>query len=343
MNMRAVVFTETGACDVLKLVDREAAEPGAGEVRVRMVRSGVNPTDWKVRQGATGQGMAFPEIVPNQDGAGVVDAVGEGVRRLHPGDRVWVILAAHQRPTGTAQELAVLPEERVFPLPDTASYDLGASLGVPAVTAHRALTTSEDGPRRLGPGTLENTTVLVQGGAGAVGNAAIQLAAWAGATVISTVSSDTKATLARAAGAHHVVDYTTGDTAAAIRECAPEGVDIVVEVAPAQNLGLDLSVIRSRGTIAIYANNGGDEVPLSVRQTFSTNVRMQFVYLYLVGAEALENAAEDVTAAVREGALAVGEERGLPLHHFPLEETAAAHAAVEDGVVGKVLVDVGDA
>jgi len=161
--------------------------------------------------------------------------------------------------------------------------------------------------------------------------------------VITTVSSDAKATLARAAGAHHVVDYTVGDTAAAIREHAPEGVDIVVEVAPAQNLELDLSVIRSRGTIAIYANNGGDEVPLSVRQTFSTNVRMQFVYLYLVGAEALENAAEDVTAAVREGALAVGEERGLPLHHFPLEKTADAHAAVEDGVVGKVLVDVGDA
>jgi NADPH2:quinone reductase len=139
-----------------------------------------------------------------------------------------------------------------------------------------------------------------------------------------------------------VVDYTEGDTAAAIRAHAPDGVDIVVEVAPAQNLVLDLSVIRSRGTIAIYANNGGDEVPLSVRQTFSTNVRMQFVYLYLVGPDALANAAEDVTAAVREGALAVGEDRGLPLHHFPLEDTAAAHAAVEDGVVGKVLVDVGD-
>ncbi len=144
--MRAVVFTETGTCDVLKLVDREAAEPGAGEVRVRVVRSGVNPTDWKVRQGATGQGMAFPEIVPNQDGAGVVDAVGEGVLRLHPGDRVWVILAAHQRPTGTAQELVVLPEERVFPLPDVASCDLGASLGVPALTAHRQASVYDTSP-----------------------------------------------------------------------------------------------------------------------------------------------------------------------------------------------------
>ena len=340
--MRAVVFTENGTSDVLHVVDREPDQPGSGEVRIRVVRSGVNPTDWKVRRGATGQGMAFPEITPNQDGSGVVDAVGPGVSRLHEGDRVWTMLAAHERPTGTAQELVVLPEERVFPLPDEASYDLGASLGVPAVTAHRALTTSEDGPHRLGPSTLDGTTVLVQGGAGAVGNAAIQLGVWAGATVIATVSSDDKGSLARAAGAHHVVDYTAGDTAAAIREVAPHGIDIVVEVAPAQNLELDLTVLSPRGTIAIYANNGGDELSLSVRRTFSTNVRLQFVYLYLVGSEALEHAADDVTAAVREGGLRVGEEHGLPLHHFPLEETAGAHQAVEDGVVGKVLVDVAE-
>ncbi len=340
--MRAVVFTETGASDVLHLVERDPDEPGSGEVRIRVLRSGVNPTDWKLRQGATGQGLPFPEMVPNQDGSGVVEAVGAGVGRLHEGDRVWMMLAAHERPTGTAQELVVLPEERVFPLPDEASYDLGASLGVPALTAHRALTTSEDGPHRLGPGTLEDMTVLVQGGAGAVGNAAIQLGVWAGATVIATVSNDTKASLARAAGAHHVVDYTAGDTAAAVRDLAPDGVDIVVEVAPAQNLELDLTVLRSRGTIAIYANNGGDEVPLSVRRTFSTNARMQFVFLYLVGSEALSNAAEDVIAAIREGGLGVGEQHGLPLHHFPLEETGAAHRAVEDGVVGKVLVDVAE-
>ena len=132
-------------------------------------------------------------------------------------------------------------------LPDAASYDVGASLGVPAVTAHRALTTSEDGPDRLAPGALAGRTVLVAGGAGAVGNAAIQLARWAGATVISTVSSDEKAALATAAGAHHTVNYRDGDPVAAIRDLAPDGVDIVVEVAPAQNLRLDLQVIRPRG------------------------------------------------------------------------------------------------
>ena len=339
--MRAVVYTESGDSSVLELVEREAAEPGPGEVRVRIVRAGVNPTDWKFRAGGMGE-LAFPEIVPGQDGAGVVDAVGPDVTGLAVGDRVWTMLAQHQRPGGTAQEQVVIPADRVTVLPDAASYDVGASLGVPAVTAHRALTTSEDGPDRLTPGALDGMTVLVAGGAGAVGNAAIQLARWAGATVISTVSSDEKGALATAAGAHHVVNYREGDTAAAIRDLAPDGVDLVVEVAPAQNLGLDLAVIKPRGTIAIYANNGGDEVTISVRETFSTNARFQWVLLYTVGQDALRAAAEDITAAVADGGFGVGEEHGLPLHHYPLEQTAEAHAAVEDGAVGKVLVDVAE-
>ena len=341
--MRAVVFSETGPASVLHLVERETADPGPGEVRVRVVRSGVNPTDWKTRRGAApGQPPPFPEVVPDQDGSGVVDAVGAGVDRLAVGDRVWMMLAAHQRPTGTAQELTVLPQDRVFPLPEGASFDLGASLGVPAVTAHRALTTSEDGPDRLSPGALAGTTVLVAGGAGAVGNAAIQLAVWAGATVIATVSSDDKAALATRAGAQHTVNYREGDTAAVVRRLAPDGVDIVVEVAPAQNVPLDLAVVRPRGTIAVYANNGGDQVTLNVRETFSLNVRLQFVLLYSLGDRALQAAAEDVTAAIVDGAFGVGEEHGVPLHHFPLERAAEAHQAVEDQAVGKVLVDVGE-
>ena len=339
--MRAVVYTESGDSSVLELVERPAPEPGPGEVRVRIVRAGVNPTDWKFRAGGMGE-LAFPEIVPGQDGAGVVDAVGADVTGLAVGDRVWTMLAQHQRPGGTAQEQVVLPVGNVTVLPDATSYDVGASLGVPAVTAHRALTTSEDGPDRLGPGALAGRTVLVAGGAGAVGNAAIQLARWAGATVISTVSSDEKAVLARAAGAQHTVNYREGETVEAIRDLAPDGVDLVVEVAPAQNLALDLQVIRPRATIAIYANNGGDEVTLSVRETFSTNARFQWVLLYTVGDAALRAAAEDITAALVDGAFGVGDEHGLPVHHYPLERTAEAHAAVEDGAVGKVLVDVAD-
>ena len=337
--MRAVVYRETGPSSVLQLVDREVPEPGPGEVRVRLVRAGVNPTDWKFRAGMM---SGHDEVTPGQDGAGVVDAVGAGVTNVAVGDRVWLVLAQHGRPHGTAAEFTVQLAEKVVPLPDEASYDLGASLGVPAVTAHRALTTIEGGPARLGPGALDGRTVLVQGGAGAVGNAAIQLARWSGATVVTTVSSDEKAALATAAGAHHVVDYTRGDTEAAIRAVAPDGVDLVVEVAPAQNNELDIAVTKVHGTVAIYANNGGDELTVQLRSIFSKNLRYQFLILYTLDQRFVQAAVEDVTEAVRAGALRVGEEAGVPLHHFPLDQTAAAHDAVEGGAVGKVLVEISD-
>jgi NADPH:quinone reductase len=234
----------------------------------------------------------------------------------------------------------VVPVGRVVKLPDSASFDLGASLGVPAVTAHRALTVAEGGPTRLAPGALEGRTVLVAGGAGAVGHAAIQLARWAGATVITTISGPEKAALAAAAGAHHTIDYTQGDTVAAIRAIVPDGVELVVEVAPAVNAGLDLDVIANHGTIAVYANNGGDEVTFDVRKQFALNVRYQGLLLYTLDPEALQAATQDITAALLDGALPVGEAAGLPLVRFPLERAAEAHAAVEGAVVGKVLIDV---
>ncbi len=340
--MKAIVYRATGDPSVLELVEREAREPGFGEVRVRIMVSGVNPTDWKSRRGARpGEALPFDAVVPNQDGAGVVDAVGAGVEHLRAGDRVWLALAAYQRAdSGTAQEFAVLPAERVFPLPEGAGFDLGASLGVPAITAHRTLTVAEDGPRRLQPGALAGKVVLVAGGAGAVGHAAIQLARWAGAVVITTVSAPAKAALADAAGAHHIVNYRDTDAAAEIRRIAPDGVDLIVEVAPAQNADLDLAVIRNRGSIAVYANNGGDHVSLDVRRHFSLNIRYQFVLLYTVGMDAIHAAAEDINAALADGALPVGEAAGLPLHRFALADSAAAHAAVEENVVGKVLIRV---
>jgi len=342
--MKAIVYRTTGAPSVLELVDREVPQPGPGEVRVRIAVSGVNPTDWKSRSGGFGQPMPFPEVVPNQDGAGTVDAISpeaaELAPRLEVGDRVWTFLSQHERPTGTAQEYVVLPVEHVVQLPDFVSFDVGASLGVPAITAHRALTVSEAGPSRLAPGAMTGRTVLVAGGAGAVGHAAIQLARWAGATVITTVSSDAKAALARAAGAQHVVNYRTGDAAAEIKAVAPAGVDIIVEVAPGPNAELDLAVLANHGTVAVYANNGGDEVAFDIRPFFARNLRYQGLLLYTVGEDALAVAAEDITRALVDGALAVGEEAGLPLTRFPLEQTADAHAAVEADTVGKVLIDV---
>lgn len=334
--MRAVVFTEPGPSSVLTPVDRDLPEPGPGEVRVRLVRAGVNPTDWKRRQNP----MEHAEIAPGQDGAGVVDAVGPDVSGLAVGDRVWVLLAQREKAYGTAAEHTVQAADHVVPLTEDASYDLGASLGVPAVTAHRALTCSERGPDRLGPMVMDGLTVLVHGGAGAVGNAAIQLAVWSGATVVTTVSSPEKAALARAAGAHHVVNYRDGDTEAAVLAVAPDGVDLVVEVAPAQNNDLDRAVTKVHGTIAIYANNGGDEVTLPLRETFSKNLRYQFLILYTLDDTLIANAVSDLTEAVRQGALRVGEEAGVPLHHYPLEQAAAAHDAVEAGAVGKVLLDI---
>jgi NADPH2:quinone reductase len=339
--MRAVVYDRTGDTSVLELVERDVPEPHWGEVRVRLAVAGVNPTDWKSRSGATTTELAWDEIVPGQDGAGVVDAVGGGVTGLHQGDRVWLYLAQHQRPTGTAQEYTVVPAERAVRLGD-ASYDVGAGLGVPAITAHRALTVHEGGPTRLSPGALRDMVVLVTGGAGAVGHAAIQLAVWAGATVITTVSSEEKAVLARAAGAHHVVNYREDDAAAEIKALAPDGVDLVVEVAIIANVGLVAQVLKPGGTVSIYANTGGTDVTLPVRPFMALNARLQFILLYTVGEAALQAAAEDVAAAVADGVLEVGEEYGLPLLRFDLEQTATAHEEVENGAVGKVLIDIAD-
>jgi NADPH2:quinone reductase len=339
--MRSIVYTRAGGPEVLELVTRDLPEPGPGEVRVRVVTSGVNPTDWKARAGGTyGDQLPFPEITPNQDGAGVVDALGDGVSGLAVGDRVWLYMAAASRPTGTAQEYTVVPASRAVPLPDAASFDVGASLGVPAMTAHRALTVHEAGPARLSPGALSGRTVLVAGGAGAVGHAAIQLAAWAGATVIATVSGPAKAALATSAGAHHTVNYRDEDAAAQIRAIAPDGVDIVVEVSIPANAALDSEVIANHASIGIYANNGGDEATIPVRPNMGVNARYQFLLLYTIGEDALGAAAEDITAALRDDALPVGEEHGLPLTRFPLERTADAHSAVEADTVGKVLVEV---
>lgn len=336
--MKAIVHGDQGGPDVLRLVDRALPAPGPGEVRVRIAVSGVNPADRQARSG--GQPLGFPEVTPHLDGAGTIDAVGEGVAESRIGERVWVFMAAAGRPTGTAAEFTVVPADRVVPLPDAVGFDVGAALGVPALTAHRALTVAEDGPRRLGPGALEGKTVLAAGGAGAVGHAVIQLARWAGATVVTTVSGPEKGRLATAAGAHHVVDYRAGDAAARIRAVAPDGVDIVAEVALGANLDLDLAVLRPRGTISTYANDGGKPVELDVVRNMVLNTRFQFLVLYTAGPQARAAAVTDITAALHADALPIGTEHGLPLTRFPLARTADAHRALEAGTVGKVLVDV---
>ncbi len=338
--MRAVVYREPGSSDVLSVEDRPLREPGPGEVRVRVHVSGVNPTDWKSRQGASFSTAADAGQVPNQDGAGVIDAVGPDVDPARVGQRVWLWEAAWQRSDGTAQELVCLPARQAVALPDDASFDLGASLGIPALTAHACLTAHEDVPAQLAPAAMAGRNVLVTGGAGAVGHAAIQLAKWAGATVFTTVSGPEKGQLAKAAGADLVIDYRAEDVVAAVRGACPGGVDVIVEVAPNANGAAGAQVVAPGATIALYAQEGPDELHIPLRPHMTAGTRLQGVLVYTLSTAAKDAAVAAVAAAVADGALPVGAEHGLPLHRFTLEQTAAAHDAVKSGITGKVLIDV---
>ena len=340
--MKAIVYEATGPSSVLTLRDKPMMDPGPGEVRVRLVVSGVNPTDWKSRAGSGSKKLDAPKV-PNQDGAGVIDAVGAEVEGVRAGDRVWLWDVAWGSSEGTAQEYVVVPAHKVVALPAAESFDAGASLGIPALTAHRALTSMEDGPARLSPGSLAGRTVLVTGGAGAVGHAAIQLARWAGANVITTVSGGHKAELAGRAGAETIINYRKDDVVRAVREAAPDGVDVIVDVNAPANVETDLQVLKPGGTIAIYAANPGESLTVPIRDSMTGNIRYQFILTYTVTERQKQDAVAAVAEALAAGALKVGEEHGLPLTRFPLEETAAAHDAVEQGRVGKVLIDVAPA
>jgi NADPH2:quinone reductase len=335
--VRAITYRRTGGPDVLELADLPVPEPGPGEVLVRLAFSGVNPTDWKSRSNAD-PGPAGK--TPNQDGSGTIEAVGQGVDAVLVGERVWIWEAAYQRLHGTAAEYTVVPARQTVLLGEDPSFELGAALGIPFLTAHRCLTVAESLPDRIGPGSLNGRTVLVQGGAGAVGNAAIQLARYAEATVLATVSTPHKAQLAAAAGADHVIDYRQQDIVAEVRKVAPQGVDAIVEVSGARNAGVDAQVIGQHGAVAMYADDGGAEITVPVRLQMTANARWQFVLVYTEPRRAKEIGVEDVNAAVLDGAVRVGEDAGLPLHVFPLEQTAQAHQAVQDGAIGKVLIDV---
>ena len=318
--MRAALYTGMGeAAEVFRVEEVDRPEPGPGEVLVRVHASGVNPTDYKARSGAVPRPIDDFQI-PHHDGAGVIEAVGAGVDPGRVGERVWLWLVAAGRRWGTAAEWTVVPAGQASPLPDGASFELGASLGVPAMTAHYCL--FADGP-------LTGQTVLVAGGAGAVGHFAIELAKRTGARVITTVSSPDKAALAEKAGADLVVNYRSPDAADQVR--AFGRVDRVVEVALGANLELDLAVTGPHATIVAYAAEPANPV-LPVRACMTANLVLRFVLLYGVPMAALEQAAADITAA-----LAAGDLTGLPVHKFALADNAAAHQAAEGGAVGKVI------
>ena len=321
--MKAAVYDCTGpAAGVLRVVDIERPEPGPGEVRVRVSVSGINPTDVKTRAGATPRPIDDFQI-PHQDGAGVIDAVGPGGPAGRIGQRVWVFLAAAGRRWGTAAEWTLVPENHAVPLPDGISMELGASLGVPALTAHHLV--FADGP-------VKDATVLVAGGARAVGHFALEFAAWGGAArLASTTSGPAKAELARQAGAAHVVNYRDPDAASQIT-AAVGPVDRIVEVALGANLALDLAISRPGTVLACYAAEPEDPV-LPVRACMTANVVLRFMLLYTMPESVRDQGVADIGTALRAGALTA-----LPEHTFPLDEIVAAHEAVEQGMSGKVLV-----
>ncbi len=322
--MKAALYRTVGAAaDVIRLEEVERPEPGPGEVRVRLRLSGVNPTDWKARAGATPRPLEGFQI-PHHDGAGEIDAVGEGVPAGRLGERVWIWLAAAGQRWGTAAQWTVVPAARATPLPPGASYELGACLGVPALTAHRCL--FADGP-------VSERDVLVAGGAGAVGHFAIELARWSGARVAATVSGEAKAELARRAGAELVVNYRQPGAQAELQRFSSRFVRIV-EVNLAANLHLDLGLAGPETVVVVYAADLEDPV-LPVRGCMGANLVMRFVLLYGVPRPALEDAAAAVHRALVENALSA-----LPVVRFPLERCAEAHEAVQSGATGKVVLEI---
>ena len=323
--MKAVWYERNGHADILEYGEMPDPEPGPGEVRVRVISSGVNPSDWKRRQGLTSP-IEFPRVIPNQDGAGVIDTVGPGVPQSRIGERVWLFESQFGRPFGTGAEYTVQPAGHAVLLPENTNFEMGAGLGVPAMTAHRCV--FADGP-------VTGKTVLVTGGAGAVGHYAVQQAKLGGATVFSTVSSPEKGQIARAAGADHIINYREGDTAARILEAADgRGVDHIVEVDFAGNFHVSREVLAANSVLAVYAAGTATQpaVPLTFR---SSNVTVRFVLVYDMPEPAKEAAVEDITRLLEAGQL-----RHMVGPKFPLESTAAAHQAVEGGAIGNVTLEV---
>jgi len=325
--MRAVWYDESGDANVLQVGEMADPDPGPGEVLVRVVISGINPSDWKMRARA----MRFPKIIPNQDGSGVIDSVGEGVPASRVGERVWLYESNFDSAYGTAAEYTVQPAKHAVPLPDSASFSEGACLGVPAMTAHRSI--FADGP-------VTGKTVLVTGGAGAVANYAIQMAKLGGARVFSTISSDEKARIARDAGAEATINYRTEDVTARINELTGDlGVDRIVEVEFPANFDVSRKVVADNGSIAVYGFGDGATEPPGVPFRFRrSNINVRFVMVYTMPEEAKKAAVDDITQWVTNGQL-------THLHgpHFSLDQAVEASRAVESHAIGTVMLDVGTA
>jgi NADPH:quinone reductase len=324
--MKAAWYEKQGtARDVLIVGEMNDPQPRAGEVRIRIAFSGVNPGDVKKREDAFAVGMPYPRVIPHSDGSGTVDAVGEGVSREWVGRRVWCYGAQSYRPFGAAAKYTVVTLMQVAQLPEGVPLEQGACLGIPGITAHRNVHVA---------GSVEGQTVLVQGGAGAVGACAVQLAHRAGARVIATCRSESDKEIASRAGADEVL-LTNGNLAERIRALAPDGVHHVVEVAFGANIKTDTEVLAQGGSIATHATNTPmPETP--VWQLVFGNARLFFVGSDDVPAEAKIEATHDINQALEAGW------KGLDIAEIvPLDQIARAHELVEHPTKsGRVIVSI---
>lgn len=328
--MKAAWYESQGpAADVLRVGEMPDPSPGHGEVRIRVYASGINPGDVKKRSDEFGVGMPYPRVIPHSDGSGVIDLVGEGVSGVGLGDRVWCFGAQSYRAFGTAAEYVVVPASQTSPLPDSVSFEQGACLGIPGITAHRAVHAG---------GQIDGRWVLVQGGAGAVGSAAVALARHAGARVLATVRGADQEAVATAAGAHAVVrtdDVGPEEVVARITEVVPDGVDHVVEVAFHANISIDEQVLRQRGSISTYATDRPHPT-LPFWPLVFKNVGLFFLGSDDFTPDQKSWAAADISAALANGWV------GYPVSGtFPLDAIAEAHIAVEDRTIpGRVVLDL---
>ena len=330
-SMQAAWYEQQGTAQkVIQYGEMSITQPDAGEVRVKVFASGVNPSDTKVRSGWGDIPQGFPRIIPHQDGAGVIESVGEGVSSERIGERVWLYEAQQRRPFGTAAEYVVIPSQQAVALPDNTSFAEGACLGVPAMTAHRNV---------FADGSVKGKTILVTGGAGVVGNYAIQLAKWGGANVITTVSRDEQAKVAQIAGADNIINYKTEDVVQRIREItnAERGIDRIIDVNFSANLPITSQVIRPNGVITTYSSGEPDEQPSLPSLLLLMNaVTIRFVLVYIMPEEYKKSAIQDITKALEAGAL----------HHniarrFSLTEVDTAHDLQDSGqAIGKVIIEI---
>jgi NADPH2:quinone reductase len=324
--VRAIWYERQGAAEeVLQIGEMPAPDPGPGEVRVRMTRSGINPGDTKKRRGFLGSTMSFPRVIPHSDGAGVVDSVGEGVDPARVGRRVWVFGAQSYRPFGTAAEFTVVPTELAVDLPDGVTDEVGACLGIPGITAHRAV--FADGP-------VKGLVVLVQGVLGGVGCLAAQLAIWGGATVIGTVRQGRDLARVRSASVAHAVALDMADPAAAIRAHTPDGVDRIIEVAFSDNIDIDSKVVKNQAIVVAYSTRR-DRPDFPFWPMLFNNVTIRLLGSDDFSPAAKQQAAADLSAAARDGALAIEIDSLLPL-----DRAAEAHDRVDSGTSGRVQLQI---